>query len=124
MKCAVMTVGGWFDAEDLYGPLQIYREAEKFNPGIFNISLWAPGPMEDGTKKGDSLGYVKFGSETSQVLPGKHRVSVLPTHLKDMGPIDLPEAFVSRPAGTGGGGFTNGRRKRRKSARSLLDAGE
>ncbi|MCK4351437.1 MAG: CocE/NonD family hydrolase, partial [Candidatus Krumholzibacteria bacterium] len=34
---AVMTVGGWFDAEDLYGPLSIYRRVETENPGIFNI---------------------------------------------------------------------------------------
>ncbi len=28
---AVMTVGGWFDAEDLYGPLTIYKTIEKNN---------------------------------------------------------------------------------------------
>lgn len=28
---AVMTVGGWFDAEDLYGPLTIYKTVEKNN---------------------------------------------------------------------------------------------
>mgnify|MGYP006945885876 CR=1 FL=1 len=25
---AVMTVGGWFDAEDLYGPLNIYKNID------------------------------------------------------------------------------------------------
>ena len=29
---AVMTVGGWYDAEDLYGPLNIYKEVEKNSP--------------------------------------------------------------------------------------------
>ncbi len=29
---AVMTVGGWFDAEDLYGALNTYRAVEKQNP--------------------------------------------------------------------------------------------
>src|SRR5262249_58310265 len=29
---AVMTVGGWFDAEDIQGPLSIYRAIEKSNP--------------------------------------------------------------------------------------------
>jgi hypothetical protein len=29
---AVLTVGGWFDAEDVQGPLWIYREIEKHNP--------------------------------------------------------------------------------------------
>ena len=39
---AVMTVGGWFDAEDLYGPLQIYRAVERKNPGIFNMLVMGP----------------------------------------------------------------------------------
>ena len=29
IKHAVMTVGGWFDAEDLRGPLHIYKTIEK-----------------------------------------------------------------------------------------------
>jgi hypothetical protein len=28
IKPAVMTVGGWFDAEDLYGPLNTYQTIE------------------------------------------------------------------------------------------------
>lgn len=31
-KPAVLTVGGWFDAEDLYGPLNIYKTIEKNTP--------------------------------------------------------------------------------------------
>jgi putative CocE/NonD family hydrolase len=39
---AVMTVGGWFDAEDLYGPLNIYRTLERENPGSFNVLVMGP----------------------------------------------------------------------------------
>jgi len=39
---AVMTVGGWFDAEDLYGPLTIYRALESNNPGIYNVLVMGP----------------------------------------------------------------------------------
>ena len=39
---AVMTVGGWFDAEDLYGPLNIYRKVEENNPEAFNILVMGP----------------------------------------------------------------------------------
>jgi putative CocE/NonD family hydrolase len=39
---AVMTVGGWFDAEDLYGPLNIYRTLERENPGAFNVLVMGP----------------------------------------------------------------------------------
>src|SRR5206468_887401 len=34
---AVMTVGGHFDAEDLYGTFRTYQAIEKQKPGIFNI---------------------------------------------------------------------------------------
>lgn len=42
VKHAVMTVGGWFDAEDLYGPLSIYRALEKNNPDIYNVLVMGP----------------------------------------------------------------------------------
>ena len=38
----VLTVGGFFDAEDLYGPLHIYRELEKNNPKMFNALVMGP----------------------------------------------------------------------------------
>ena len=38
----VMTVGGWFDAEDLYGPLNIYQAIEKNNPNTFNCLVMGP----------------------------------------------------------------------------------
>jgi len=42
IKHAIMTVGGWFDAEDLYGPLTIYKAIEKNNPGIYNTIVMGP----------------------------------------------------------------------------------
>ena len=42
IKHAVMTVGGWFDAEDLYGPLNIYKTVEKNNPGTYNTLVMGP----------------------------------------------------------------------------------
>src|SRR5947207_7318245 len=33
VRCAVLNVGGWFDAEDPMGPFHIYRAVEKNNPG-------------------------------------------------------------------------------------------
>jgi len=63
---AVMTVGGWFDAEDLYGPLQIYREVEKNNPGDFNVLVM--GPWQHGgwsRADGDQLGNITFGGKQS-----------------------------------------------------------
>jgi hypothetical protein len=42
VKHAVMIVGGWFDAEDLYGPLNIYKTLEKNNPGTYNTLVMGP----------------------------------------------------------------------------------
>jgi uncharacterized protein len=39
---AVLTVGGWFDAEDLYGPLNIYKTIEKNNPKAKNTIVMGP----------------------------------------------------------------------------------
>lgn len=42
IRCAVMTVGGWYDAEDLFGPLETYRWTERQNPGITNLLVMGP----------------------------------------------------------------------------------
>lgn len=39
---AIMVVGGWFDAEDLYGPLNTYKTIEKNNPGTYNTIVMGP----------------------------------------------------------------------------------
>ncbi len=67
VRCAVMTVGGWFDAEDLFGPLEIYRATERLNPGITNVLVmgpWAHGGW--GRGDGDKLGDINFRAKTSE----------------------------------------------------------
>jgi hypothetical protein len=63
---AVMTVGGWFDAEDLYGALNTYRAIETQNPGIFNVLVMGPW-IHGGWARtdGDKLGQARFGAKTS-----------------------------------------------------------
>ena len=67
VHCAVMTVGGWYDAEDLFGPLEIYRNTERLNPGITNVLVmgpWAHGGW--GRGDGDKLGDINFRAKTSE----------------------------------------------------------
>jgi len=95
IKCAVMTVGGWFDAEDLFGPLKIYREVEKNNPGIFNVLVvgpWAHGQWGGGG--GDSLGNIKFGIKSSEFYRDNILLPFFNFHLKGKGDLTLPEAYV------------------------------
>ena len=67
IHCAVMTVGGWFDGEDLFGALETYRWSEKLNPGITNALVMGPWAHGDwGRKDGDKLGDINFHAKTSE----------------------------------------------------------
>ncbi|HEV7904087.1 MAG TPA: CocE/NonD family hydrolase, partial [Pyrinomonadaceae bacterium] len=66
IRAAVMTVGGWYDNEDLFGALQTYQSIERQNPGIYNVLVM--GPWFHGgwaRSEGDWLGTAYFGSKTS-----------------------------------------------------------
>ncbi len=95
IKTAVMTVGGWYDAEDLFGPLQIYHEVERNNPGIFNILVigpWSHGGWSGG--EGDKLGPVSFYAKTSEFFREQIELPFLNHFLKEDPKLDLPEAYV------------------------------
>jgi putative CocE/NonD family hydrolase len=53
---AVMLVGGWFDAEDLTGPLAIHRAIEKSDPTAYNTIVMGP------------FGHGRWGRETGHTL--------------------------------------------------------
>lgn len=66
---AVMTVGGWFDAEDLYGPLHVYRELERENPDAFNVLVMGPWGHGDWSRQrgARTVGEIWFGDSLSAV---------------------------------------------------------
>ena len=67
VRCAVLTVGGWFDGEDLFGALETYRWTEKLNPGITNLLVmgpWTHGQWSRGP--GDRVGDVDFHVKTGE----------------------------------------------------------
>jgi putative CocE/NonD family hydrolase len=67
VRCAVMTVGGWYDAEDLFGPLEVYRNTERMNPGITNTLVMGPWAHGDwGRGSGEKLGNISFRAKTSE----------------------------------------------------------
>jgi putative CocE/NonD family hydrolase len=95
VKTAVMTVGGWFDAEDLFGTLHVYRAVERRNPGIFNVLVmgpWAHGGWSGGD--GDRLGHVRFHAKTAEFYRKEIELKFLKHFLKDEPNLDLPEACV------------------------------
>jgi len=92
---AVLVVGGWFDAEDLYGPLYTYRAIEEQNSAsvqnMIMMGPWAHGQWMFGT--GDQLGNVFWGSNSS--VYGRDIIfKFFNYYLKDTGEMDLPEATI------------------------------
>ncbi len=95
IKPAVLIVGGWYDAEDLYGSLHIYKSIEDKNPSSNNCLVMGPwfhgGWMRS---KGDSLGDISFGSGNSEFFQQKMFVPFFDHYLKGKNNFDQPEAYV------------------------------
>lgn len=92
---AVMTVGGWFDAEDVYGPVAVYSAIEKNNPKAWNVLVqgpWCHGCWSRGT--GERLGGAAFGSSTSEFYRVNIEYPFFMHFLKEKGEMKLPEAYV------------------------------
>ena len=65
---ATMVVGGWFDAEDLYGPLETYEGIEKHGKDNYNIMVF--GPWDHGgwarDQSRNAVGNYYFGENISR----------------------------------------------------------
>jgi uncharacterized protein len=88
IKAAVMTVGGWYDNEDLFGALRTYQYIERQNPGIFNVLVmgpWSHGGWE--RSEGDWLGTAYFGEKTSLYYRSRLELPFFNHFLKDKGDI-------------------------------------
>lgn len=95
IKPAVMTVGGWFDAEDLFGALNTYKSIEKQSPGAYNILVMGPWFHGGWSRSdGDALGNVRFGSKTGEFYRENIELPFFNYYLKDKGELKLPEAYV------------------------------
>jgi putative CocE/NonD family hydrolase len=95
IRCPVLTVGGWFDAEDLAGPLRVYRAIKEANPGVANSLVM--GPWTHGgwaVHDGRRLGSVDFAADTAAFYREQILVPFFEFHLKDAGEWRLPEAYV------------------------------
>ncbi|HEY6332016.1 MAG TPA: CocE/NonD family hydrolase [Blastocatellia bacterium] len=94
IKCAVMTVGGWFDAEDLSGPFKTFHAVDKYNPATTNMLV--VGPWVHGgwaRTDGESLGDVRFGAKTSEFFRANIQLAFFDYYLKGKGE-PLPKAYV------------------------------
>ncbi|HLY72676.1 MAG TPA: CocE/NonD family hydrolase, partial [Planctomycetota bacterium] len=95
LKPAMLTVGGWFDAEDLFGALKVYDSIERQSPGATNTVVM--GPWYHGgwaSSDGESLGHVRFGSKTSVFYRTEIEFPFFCRYLKDREDPKLPEAYM------------------------------
>ena len=94
IKTPVLTVGGWFDAEDLYGALKTYQAIEKNNPGITNQLIMGPWCHGCWSGSGEQLAGVNFGSRTGTWYQENVELPFFNFYLKDKGAAKLPEATM------------------------------
>jgi putative CocE/NonD family hydrolase len=93
----VLTVGGWFDAENLFGALETYRCIEQSSPGATSTLVmgpWLHGGWNGGQADGASLGEVAFNSKTAEFYREKIELPFFEFHLKGKGEFQPPEAWV------------------------------
>ena len=88
-----LNVAGWWDQEDFYGPLEIYKALEKHDTGKRNYLV--VGPWNHGGwrgRSGQTLGSIDFGSATAPYYRTTIEAPWFAYWLKDEGTLALAEA--------------------------------
>jgi putative CocE/NonD family hydrolase len=94
VKCAVLVVGGWYDAEDLAGPYKTFYAINKFNPET--TTTLVEGPWVHGgwaRSDGDHLGDIQFNAKTGEYFRQNIQFPFFEHYLKGKGALQ-PKAVV------------------------------
>lgn len=92
---ATLVVGGWFDAEDLFGALRTYEAIEKQSPGANNRLVM--GPWTHGAwSRADwsEFGPLTFGQNTAKYYRDNLETQFFAYYLKDKGTFGAAEATM------------------------------
>lgn len=95
VKPATLVVGGWFDAEDLFGALRTYEAIEKQSPTTKNQLVM--GPWTHGAwsrPEWTEFGPLNFGSNTSKYFQEELELKFFNYYLKDKGEWKAAEATM------------------------------
>ena len=90
-----LVVGGWFDAEDLFGALHTYEAIEKgstSNKNYLVMGPWTHGAWE--RKEWSQFGNYDFGSNTSKFFQDSIETCFFNFYLKDKGNFNNSKATV------------------------------
>jgi len=94
VHCAVLVVGGWYDAEDLEGPYRTFYAIEKANP--VTPTTLVEGPWVHGgwaRSDGSHLGDVQFNAKTADYFRSNIQFPFFEHYLKGKGETQ-PKAVV------------------------------
>jgi hypothetical protein len=95
VRASVLVVGGWFDTEDLYGPLETYEAIERANPKTENALVMGPWFHGQWARDaGQRLGDAEFGFATSEDFQQRMLLPFFLHHLDDGPDPLLAEANV------------------------------
>jgi putative CocE/NonD family hydrolase len=95
VRPAVLTVGGWYDANNLHGALLVHESiaqqssatANRIVVGPWSHGQWARGP-------GDALGDLQFGSAAGQFFRDSIELPFFNYYLKNEGTLALAHATI------------------------------
>jgi uncharacterized protein len=86
VRPAVMFVGGWFDAEDLAGPIKLFRALEQNGATAPDTLVMGPWPHGGWSRlDGDKLGNLNFASKTGEFYRESIELAFFLEHLKGKG---------------------------------------
>lgn len=93
---AVLTVGGWFDVEDLNGPLSIYKTIEAGNPKAKNAIVMGPWMHGDWARERghQTVNHIWFGDSISTWYQKHIELPFFEYNLKGKGAENHPEALL------------------------------
>ncbi|MFN8572065.1 MAG: CocE/NonD family hydrolase [Gemmatimonadaceae bacterium] len=92
---AVLTVGGWYDANNFYGALHLFETIEKQSPSTDNavvIGPWYHGQWA--RDSGVAVGALSFGERTSDYYQREILLPFFESHLKGQSLAKHPKAWV------------------------------
>jgi len=95
VKPATLVVGGWFDAEDLFGALRTYEAIEKQSPTSKNQLVMGPWTHGAWSRVDWSeFGPLSFGSNTAKYFQEELELKFFNYYLKDKGEWKAAEATL------------------------------
>jgi putative CocE/NonD family hydrolase len=99
LRAAVLTVGGFNDAEDLFGALHTYQAIEQQNPSLSNRLVMGPWVHAgwSSSRTGERVGNVAYGPSPSRWYQQYVEAPFFKSYLKDAQPTvaaQLPEAIM------------------------------